>query len=105
MYGRADRLDLGTWNIMCSMCGRKRKANEVVRNWQGLYRCPEHDEPRQTQDFARGIPENMQAPFVQMPTIRFVTFEFNPCIPCTSLPGDPRDDAAGGFRPPRRLKP
>jgi hypothetical protein len=105
MYGRADRLDLGTWNIMCSMCGRKRKANEVVRNWMGLYRCPEHDEPRQTQDFARGIPENMSAPFVQMPVKRFVTFELNPNIPAASMPADPRDDVSGGFRPPARVRP
>lgn len=63
--GRADFLDLGDWNAFCSMCGKKRKANTMVRNWQGLYRCPEHDEPRQPQDFARGVPEDLQVPWAQ----------------------------------------
>ena len=100
MYGRSDRLELGTWNVSCSMCGRKRKADEMVRNWQGMYRCPEHDEPRHYQDFARGLPDRMGVPFAQPPTFRFVEFNLNPNIPSTSLPGDPRDDVNTGFRPP-----
>lgn len=60
-----DYLKLGDWNAACSMCGRKRKASELVRNWQGMYRCPEHNEPRHPQDFVRGISENMAPPFVQ----------------------------------------
>jgi hypothetical protein len=98
--GRADRLELGTWNAVCSMCGRKRKTNELVRNWQGLYRCPEHDEPRHPQDFVRGSPDRMDVPWAQIPLGRFVTFELNPAIPPESLPGDPRDEASGGFLPP-----
>jgi hypothetical protein len=66
--GRADYYKPGTWNAACSMCGRKRKADEMVRNWQGLYRCPEHDEPRQPQDFARGLPDNMGVPWSQPET-------------------------------------
>lgn len=63
--GRADFLDLGDWNAVCSMCGRKRKASTLIKNWQGMYRCPEHDEPRQPQDFVRGIPDIQTAPWVQ----------------------------------------
>jgi hypothetical protein len=70
--GRADYLKLGSWNAACSMCGRKRKADEMVRNWQGLYRCPEHDEPRQPQDFARGVKEDMGVPWSQNPAPAFV---------------------------------
>lgn len=99
-YGRADYLELGDWNIMCSMCGRKRKVSTVVRNWQGLYRCPEHDEPRHPQDFARGLPDKMGVPFAQPPTKRFVVFEVNPNLPPGSMPADPREGAAGGFNPP-----
>ena len=54
------------------MCGRKRKASTLVRNWQGMWRCPEHDEPRQTQDFVRGVPDNMGVPFAQPPQESFV---------------------------------
>lgn len=63
--GHADRLVLGDWNIYCSMCGRKMKAGESVRNWQGMYRHSYHDEPRQPQDFARGVAEHMEVPFAQ----------------------------------------
>lgn len=65
--GRADYLALGNWNALCSMCGRKRKASEMVRNWEGQYRCPVHNEIRQPQDFVRGVPDIMTPPWVQPP--------------------------------------
>ena len=66
--GRADYLKPGTWNADCSMCGRKRKADEMVQNWMGLYRCPEHDEIRQPQDFVRGVQDVITVPWSQ-PTL------------------------------------
>lgn len=63
--GRADYLALGDWNVACSMCGRKRKASEMVKNWQGLYRCKEHNEPRQPQDFVKAVPDIQTPPFTQ----------------------------------------
>lgn len=72
--GRADYLALGDFNAACSMCGRKRKASMLVRNWQGLYRCPEHNEPRQPQDFARGVKEVISPPWAQIETDQFITF-------------------------------
>jgi hypothetical protein len=71
--GRADYFAPGDWNVACSMCGRKRKASSLVRNWQGLYRCLEHNEPRQPQDFARGVKDIMTVPFAQPETNLFVT--------------------------------
>lgn len=82
--GRADYLALGDWNAACSMCGRKRKASELVRNWQGLMRCPEHDEPRQPQDFARGVKEVISPPWAQIETDNFVTF--TPTFPLVIFP-------------------
>lgn len=70
--GRRDYYEEGSWNVQCSMCGRKRKANEVVRNWQGLYRCPEHNEERHPQDFVRAIPDTQNPPFVQSQTQAFI---------------------------------
>lgn len=70
--GRADFLELGSWNVQCSMCGRKRKGGDVVQNWQGLWRCPEHNEPRQPQDFVRAPVDNQLPPFVQVNTYCFV---------------------------------
>ena len=72
--GRADYFELGDWNAACSMCGRKRKASQMVRNWQGLYRCPEHNEARQPQDFVRSTPDVMSVPWAQPQTDSFVTF-------------------------------
>lgn len=63
--GRADYLELGDWNAVCYQCGRKRKASTLVRHWQGYYLCPEHNEPRQPQDFARAVPDNQTPPWVQ----------------------------------------
>lgn len=63
--GRADYLLLGDWNVQCYQCGFKDKASKMVRNWQGYYVHPEHNEPRQSQDFVRGIPDNQIPPWVQ----------------------------------------
>lgn len=63
--GRADYLLLGDWNVQCYQCGFKDKASKMVRNWQGYYVHPEHNEPRQTQDFVRGVPDNQIPPWVQ----------------------------------------
>jgi len=82
--GRADYFAPGDYNAACSMCGRKRKASELVRNWQGLYRCPEHNEPRQPQDYARGVKENMAVPWAQTEQVGFV--EFNPTFPLSIVP-------------------
>jgi len=54
------------------MCGRKRKGGDLVRNWQGLWRCPEHNEQRQPQDFVRPVADNQLPPFVQTATYNFV---------------------------------
>lgn len=72
--GRADYWAPGDWNCACSMCGRKRKASELVRNWQGMYRCPEHNEERQPQDFVRNVKDIMTVPFDQPETQLFVSF-------------------------------
>lgn len=63
--GRADYLALGEWNVQCFQCGQKMKSSQAVRNWQGYWVHPEHNEPRQTQDFVRGVPDNQLPPWVQ----------------------------------------
>jgi hypothetical protein len=88
--GRADYLELGDWNAVCSMCGFKRKASSMVKNWQGFYRCPEHNEPRQPQDFVRGEQDIQTVPWSQPPTHLYVevcTFDGISAVPGASLPG------------------
>lgn len=99
----ADYLRLGDWNAACSMCGRKRKASQLVRNWQGMYRCKEHNEQRHPQDFVRGIKENMSPPFVQPQTDTYVyVCTLNTCSaipgyagPGCSIPGKTQIDPNG----------
>jgi len=73
--GRADYLALGDWNAVCYECGRKRKASTMKKHWQGYYVCPEHWEPRQPQDFVRGVQDIQTPPWTQpMPADQFVSF-------------------------------
>lgn len=88
--GRADHLQLGDWNVACSMCGRKRKASLMVKNWQGMYRCPEHDETRHPQDFVRGVQDVQTVPFAQPQqdeTVFFCSYNSQSAIPGYAYPG------------------
>lgn len=82
--GRADYFAPGDFNAACSMCGRKRKASTMERNWQGMYRCPEHNEPRQPQDFVRNVKDVMTVPWAQPETNLFK--QIQPTFPCIALP-------------------
>jgi hypothetical protein len=73
--GGRDFYEWGAWNLMCAYCGRKRKNTEVLRDDQfarGLWCCPDHRDLRHPQEFARGIKEDMNVPFVQPPIMKFV---------------------------------
>ena len=80
----------GDWNAVCSMCGRKRKASDLVRNWQGLYRCKDHNEERHPQDFVRGVREVVTVPWAQpMTDIDIYVCDINgrSAVPGRSIPG------------------
>jgi hypothetical protein len=77
--GRADYLLLGDWNVVCYQCGFKRKASQMEKNWQGYYVCPEHNEPRQTQDFVRAMPDNQTVPWSQPMPGQVYFFTQAPC--------------------------
>ena len=84
--GKADYLELGDWNATCYQCGRKFKASQLVRHWQGYYVCQQHWEPREAQDFVRGVPDAVAPPWVQpMPVDTFAHF----CTPngLSAVPG------------------
>lgn len=85
--GRSDNYVPGDWNVACSMCGRKRKASELVRNWQGQWRCPEHNEPRQPQDFVRAVPDVQSVPFAQPETDIEIFICSISAIPACAIPG------------------
>jgi hypothetical protein len=80
----------GDYNAACSMCGRKRKASMLTKNWQGLWRCPEHNEPRQPQDFVRGVREVITVPWSQRQVDTLVylcTFNGQSAVPAYAMPG------------------
>lgn len=89
--GKADYLSLGDWNAVCYQCGRKRKASQMKKYWEGYYVCPEHWEPRQAQDFVRGVPDNMSTPWAQpFPTDLFIvvcSVLDRTAIPSYAMPG------------------
>jgi hypothetical protein len=89
--GHADYFKLGSWNALCSICGFKFKADELTRNWQGLYRCDQCQEQRQPQDFVRAIPDRMNVPWAQKPAPLYVnnicTFNGMSAIPGLAMPG------------------
>lgn len=87
---KEDAFVSGEWNAACSMCGRKRKASQLVRNWQGMYRCPEHNEERQPQDFVRGVREVITVPWAQPETdtnISVCSLNGQSSIPGWAVPG------------------
>jgi len=68
----SDEFVFGDWNAQCSMCGRKKKASQLVRNWQGQWRCPDHNEQRHPQDFARTPSPEKPPPWVQPQTLSYI---------------------------------
>jgi hypothetical protein len=58
---------MGQWKVVCSMCGMDRKSGDMVKNWQGQWRCPEHNEERHPQDFVREIARESVPDFIQKP--------------------------------------
>lgn len=87
--GRADYYAEGDFNATCSMCGRKRKASTLVKNWQGQYRCPEHNEPRHPQDFVRAVPDVQTPPWTQPQSDAFAAVCFpndQTAIPRRAIP-------------------
>jgi hypothetical protein len=72
--GPADYLELGDWNAACYQCGRKFKASQLKKHWQGFWVCPQHWEARHPQDFVRSIVDNMTPPWAQPPSDTYALF-------------------------------
>lgn len=63
--GHSDYLKLGDWNAVCYICGFKFKAGMLKRYWEGFMVCESCWEPRQPQDFVRGVPDTQTPPWTQ----------------------------------------
>lgn len=58
-------LDLGNWNALCDSCGRKFKASQLKRRWDGLMVCEEDYELRHPSDFLRVQRERISVPWAR----------------------------------------
>jgi hypothetical protein len=61
--GRTSYFEPGSWNFWCQQCGKRLKATEGRRRWDGLWVGPECFEIRHPQDFVRGIPDRQSVPW------------------------------------------
>jgi hypothetical protein len=83
---------LGSWNTICDTCGQQRKAEELKLKWDGTRACNKCFEPRQFQDFVRGVKENNGVPWSRnRPPLTFVNPDTrpdgsNPAV--VPIPGD-----------------
>ena len=59
------RYDRGDWSVLCDVCGRKMKASDLRQRWDGLKTCQEDWEPRQPQDFVRGVADYQAPPWTR----------------------------------------
>ena len=69
------RYDNGSWKVICDLCGREYKSNELKLRWDGLMVCSGDWEPRQPQDFVHGVADKIAPPFVRPePADTFIFF-------------------------------
>lgn len=87
----ADHLELGTWNAICDRCGGKNKAHQLSKMWNGLMACTRCWEPRQPQDFVRGVADPQPIPWARPePAATFVVFctpDDTTAVPDLAIPG------------------
>lgn len=57
--------DRGQWKVVCDQCGREFKSNELRIRWDGLMVCPGDWEPRNPQDFVRGVADKQAPPWTR----------------------------------------
>ena len=60
--GNADFFAPGDFNRICDQCGRKCKASNTKKQWDGLIVCLDCYDPRHPQDFVRGRRDKQRVP-------------------------------------------
>lgn len=65
----------GDNNAICMQCGFKFKGSELMKRWDGIFTCSECWEPRQPQDFVRGVVDKMKPAIISSePADLFIAF-------------------------------
>jgi hypothetical protein len=72
------RYDRGDWKAICESCGRIVKASQLKKRWDGFMVDERCWEPRQPQDFVRGVADYQAPPFTRPePSDQFVPIPYN----------------------------
>lgn len=58
-------LVVGDWNALCDQCGRKFKASDLRKRWDGFMVCEQDWEPRHPQDFIRPVKDEQRVPWTR----------------------------------------
>lgn len=58
----------GDWNTVCDSCGRKFKASQLKKRWDGLMVCEADWEPRHSLDFVRSRADKQTPPWIRPQT-------------------------------------
>jgi PKD repeat protein len=64
--GRSDYYLDGSNNVICDQCGKKFKAHQLRKQWDGIWACNRCWDYRNPQEYVRGVPDNM-APDLSRP--------------------------------------
>ena len=70
--GIKDYFKPGAYNVICDRCGFKFKNTECKMEWDNLFVCKKCWEPRQPQDFVRGLKDDQSVPIPRLPQSRFL---------------------------------
>lgn len=54
----------GSWNIICQVCGKKFKSDEIRKRWDGLLVCHSDYETRHILDFIKVRDDDPSVPYV-----------------------------------------
>lgn len=63
--GKSDYYAAGEWNCLCDVCGFKYKSGRLKKRWDGFMTCPRCWEPRNAQDFVRGVKDVQALPWTR----------------------------------------
>ena len=82
----------GDWNAICEVCGFKYKASMLKTRWDGVKTCWKCWEPRQPQDFVKGIKDDPSVPWSRDEgqdtfVAQFCTPSGQSCWPGLAIPG------------------
>ena len=77
----------GEWKVLCDICGVEYKASELQKRWDWFMVCSYDWEPRQPQDFVRGVADFQAPPYTRPESTD--TFSDDYCTPqgMTAIPG------------------